>query len=200
MQRQTENLILAGLFTVLFLSLAGIVINKASLEGVNEITGAPTTASTTSQAVISTFFSISLSTNLSGGIDFGTISTVPATDVNATGNLNGSLNQTLYYITVSGDSNTAVDFCQNASNFAAGANQIGVGNQSYSFSNVTNNQTLPNFTVSTAFTTAYVAGATGVVRNTNTTYRFFLDVPSAQAAGTYTNNVAFKGVATGAGC
>src|SRR3989344_5442177 len=54
-------------------------------------TGYATTATTTSNVTISTYFAIDMSTNLTNGIEFGTINSIPVTNWNATDN-NNSVN------------------------------------------------------------------------------------------------------------
>jgi hypothetical protein len=160
-------------------------------------TGAATSQSTSSQVVIQSYFSISLSGNLSEGVDFGAVTSLPATDLNATGNYNVTGNLSVYFITVSADSNGNVDFCIKADNLNTSAgDEIGLAN--YTWSNSTSNDISnpPGSSGSAELTTSYVQGST-VAPSGNIYYRFWLDIPSGQGAGTYNNTVYFKGKTTG---
>ena len=198
---------------MLFLGLFAVVGSASILSFLNpsSVTGAATTATSTSTAVISAYLSISASTNLSNGVDFGTISTIPTSNVNASDNLNSS-NKSMYDIAVSSDSNVNVDFCIKSDKFNTTANdEIPLGNYTYTYNatnsyNVSNQtiNTLPNYPGTgggeTAITTSYVKTVLNIGQNSSAYFRFFLDVPLAQAAGTYTSTLTFEGVQTGTSC
>ncbi|NCN86778.1 hypothetical protein GW932_03005, partial [archaeon] len=99
------------------------------------ITGHATEGTTYSNVTISKYFSISFSTELQAGIDFGTVATLPATNVNATQNYAGIGSETLYYVNISTDSNTPVDFClRGISDMQSiAADVLGLGNESYGY-------------------------------------------------------------------
>src|SRR3989344_1431623 len=173
-------------------------------------TGYATTATTTSNVTISTYFAIDMSTNLTNGIEFGTINSIPVTNWNATDNNNsvnttgvgGTYNQsTSMWLNVSTDSNTNVDFCVKADTAltSSGARTIGVGNESYANHTVTN-VSLPLVTSAVDLTTGYVKSGFNITVGGNDYLRFWLDVPAATTAAYYNNTLSFEGVTTGAGC
>ncbi len=170
-------------------------------------TGAATSVSPESQVTIQKYFSINASGNLSAGIDFGTVSVLPSTDVNASKNWNYTgggdtfHNETLYWITVETDSNTAVDLCVVATALnTSGGFEIGIGNYTFSDS-PWNNVTYPGPVDELAMNTAaYVAGETGIGVGSSDYFRFWLDVPATQPTGTYNNTVTILGVSTGVSC
>jgi hypothetical protein len=201
----TENKILGLLAAILVVMIVGTV---STFIPQLQITGAQTyTQQTESNATIQYYISISSSGNLSDGISFGTITTLPATDVNATKNYNSTVNpswhnETLYWIAVSGDSNTPVDLCVKGDRFnTSGGNEIDLSNYNWSDNATTNNYTWPDLAGSYNLTNeSYLKGSTDVAAGGTNYYRFWLSVPSGQAAGTYNNTVYFKAVQTGQAC
>ena len=175
-------------------------------------TGYATTATTTSNVTISSYFAIAMSQNLSNGIQFGSVSTLPTTSQNATHNYDGvnttaqnitlnGTNGTSMWMNVSSDSNTAVDFCTkaDAALTTSGGSTIGVGNETYHNSTQTN-ITIPNILSEVAFTTSYVKAGFNTSIGSNNYYRFWLDVPAGTASGSYNNTISFEGIATGGAC
>lgn len=172
-------------------------------------TGYATETSTTSNVTIQKYFSIDMSANLSEGIQFGSVSTLPATNINATHNYdgvnttvdaNGANQGTSMWLNVSDDSNTNVDFCikGDALNTSTG-DEIGLGNETYA--NHTNtNSTLPVLADDVSLTTSYVGSGYNITIGGDNYMRFWLDVPAGTASGTYNNTVYFKGVQTEGGC
>jgi archaellum component FlaG (FlaF/FlaG flagellin family) len=194
--------ILVFLFIVLAVSAAGLLANYSA-----SITGAATSASTTSQAVIEKYFSINVSANLSDGIDFGTIATLPAVYHNSTLNYNDTNypaendgNESLYFITVEYDSNTPVDICVMADALnTSGGLEIGLGNYSFA-NNQTNNITWPGAVGQYTMSTSYQKADTNIAVLDSSYFRFWLDVPAATPTGTYNNTVTFLGRSTGTAC
>lgn len=174
-------------------------------------TGYATTSTTTSNVTIQTYFAIDMSVNLSNGIQFGTISSLPATNENATHNYDGAnttaqgstkdgTNSTSMWMNVSSDSNSNVDFCIYGDVLdTAGGDEILVGNESY-LNNTVTNFSLPSVSGEVALTGSYVKSGSTIAPGNNNYYRFWLDVPAATPTGVYNNTVYFKGVTTGAGC
>ncbi|OIO40934.1 hypothetical protein AUJ61_00545 [Candidatus Pacearchaeota archaeon CG1_02_30_18] len=167
------------------------------------MTGNITSGSTTSNVSISTYYSTSLGTNLYEGINFGAVAVLPATNVNATHNNDSSTYSlgTNYTIDVSADSNSAVDFCVKANEglTSPALDVIGLGNETYYASNLTNS-THPSLSNEISMTTGYVKAINSIGRGNSSYWRFWLDVPSAQASGSYNNSVSFEGVQAGQGC
>lgn len=202
-----EN-VLVLVFIALFLLSIIMIMNK----GV-KTTGYATTVTTTSNVTITVYFAIEMSQNLSNGIQFGSVSTLPATNINATHNYDGvnttpqnttwanGTNGTSMWINVSTDSNTAVDFCTkaNAALTSSGGNTIGVGNETYQNSSQTN-RTIPNELFEIAYTTSYVKAGFNTSIGSNNYYRFWLDVPAGTLSGTYNNTISFDGKQTGVAC
>lgn len=166
-------------------------------------TGFATTEGTTiSNVTISKFLSIAMSDNLSAGIFFGSVSSLPAVNVNASGN-NNSIGNSTFFLNVSTDSNTPVDFCIKANSNLydpTGGNTLGVGNESYSNSTMVNISEMPSAAQEVKFTTGYVAAGQNVSVGNVTYYRFYLDVPVGTPSGTYNNTINFKGIQAGTAC
>lgn len=193
-----ENFTL-GFFVFVFLFSVFMLIPK----DIN-VTGFDTSGTTSSNVTISSYLSISMSTNLSHGIIFGNVSALPATSINATHNNDdgvGSLNSTMF-LNVSKDSNAHVDFCIKANTHltSAGGDTIGIGNETYTNSSIINNATNPLIESNVSLTTAYVISGKNVEQGESNYYRFWLNIDVAQAPGDYNNTVSFKGVATGVPC
>jgi hypothetical protein len=194
--------------------LYGIVITLVLLQAsfvlwssMDRITGGQvsSTESIYSEAQIMKYISISMSGNLTDGIDFGTITVIPVTDVNATKNYNSTLNdswynETLYWINVSSDSSVNADLCVKADLLTtSGLDEIGLGNYTWS-DNLTNSLSLPSISTANQMSETYVLGTENVTPGDLNFYRFWLSVPGGQAAGTYNNTVYFKAVEEGIGC
>jgi hypothetical protein len=156
-------------------------------------TGYATSASTSSNVTISTYYSISASPNLSAGILFGSVTSTAATDLNATGNYGGS-SLTQYNVTVSADSNTNVSFniSANAALTSSGGDVIALGNQSYA-NHTTNSALLPDVASQVALTTGQVNSGNNIGVGNADYYRFWLDIPAGQATGSYNNTITFTG-------
>ncbi|MBT4376998.1 hypothetical protein HOD29_06500 [archaeon] len=165
------------------------------------LTGYATEMDTPSNVTISKYLAISFSENLTEGILFGDISSLPATNTNATHNYDGVGSATTFYVNVSEDGNTNVDFClkANAALTNIALDTIGVGNESYANSTITNSS-IPLVGNEVSFTTSYVKSGENVAIAGTNYYRFWLDVPVAQPSGNYNNTISFKGIQTGASC
>lgn len=186
---------------MIILIVASLILVVA--ENYKSFTGFATEGTTTSNVTISKALSIAFSANLSEGIYFGNVTTLPATDINATHNYDGNPGGvgTSYYIAVSNDSNTNVDFCVRANTglTSATADVIGLANETYSNSTSTT-VSIPTLASQVPMTTSYVKAGSNIVVGSNNYYRFFLDVPGAQPTGDYNNSVSFKGVVTALSC
>lgn len=188
--------LLIGVFGLLFIFSLILFANQSA-----ELTGYATSATTTSNVTISSYFAIAMSANLSDGIQFGNISTLPAINANASHNYDGDAGlNTSMWMNVSIDSNVNVDFCvmADALNTSSG-DYIGLGNESY-FNSTINNATHPSSASEVSITTSYVKAGPNILVGNNNYYRFWLDVPIATPAGTYNNTVFFKGVSSGGNC
>src|SRR3989344_8302582 len=179
-RKEKSNLIIGVFLVILGLVLLNFEINKSAIS--LSYTGASTEQTTPSDATVGAYFAIASSDNLTQGISFGSIVSLPATDVNATANYNES-NQTGYFLTVSSDSNVNVDFCFKADSAfnTEGGDEIGLGNWTYS-QNATNNLTIPDLNAAVEIRLNYSNGTTGVSPSNSNYYRFWLDIPAAQAA------------------
>ncbi len=156
-------------------------------------------STTTSEVVISNYVSLSLSSNLTNGINFGSISSLPAIYHNAT--VNYAPNASAYYITISNDSNRPVDFCVKASLMnSSGGDSILLGNYTWKDADNTNLTTPTPAGGYKNMSTMYIKGRTNVAAGTSNFYRFWLNVSASQAPGTYNNTVYLQGVPTGTGC
>jgi len=198
-----DNLVVAIFGTIFVVSVALLI------GGGFRTTGYVTEDSTISNVSIDVYFSFAMSDNLTEGIQFGSVSALPATDVNGSHNYDGANttvdetgenNGTSYYLNVSEDSNTAVDFCLKADALnTSGGDEIGLDNETYNYYGQTN-FTHPNITVQTGFTINYVKASMAVPAGNLSYYRFWLDVPAATPTGVYNNTVSFKAVSAGGGC
>lgn len=190
---------------VLFCVLAILAVGLLAISNtVQSPTGAATTQTTTSRVAISYYFAISLSTNLSTGIDFGNITTLPATNLNASHNYDGNGNSTTsFWVLESNDSNVNIDLCHRAQGplTTAGNDTIGLGNYTWSDS-LTNTNSSPSGPPGTnTFTTSFAkANNVNIAPNGKGYYRYWLNIPVGQPAGTYNNTVEYKAVYTGASC
>lgn len=205
MKKGNENVVVA-VFGALFLLSIFLMVSQQGLRTTGFVT-----SNTTSNVTISTYFAIQMSPNLSSGISFGNISSLPALFANATHNYDGTnttpqtpangTDGTSMWMNVSTDSNTAVDFCilANASLKDAGGDSILLPNETY-YNSTSTNYSLPSITSDTALTTAYVKAGPGVVVGGSLYYRFWLNVTAGTPSGDYLNKVAFEGVSTGGSC
>lgn len=178
--------------------LSGKVTQKLS-----PLTGYATSANTTSNVTISKFLSITLCTNLSEGIEFGTVDTLPTTDQNGTHNYDGASSGTTYCVNVSGDGNTAVDICLGAMDnlTSAGADEIEISNESFAGNVTTTDSTTPGLANETSLTAnSYQESSHNISNGSLAYYRFWLDIPAGTPSGTYENNLSFKGVETTLAC
>ena len=171
---------------------------------VDKITGRATTANADTTASIANWFSINLSTNLSGsGIVFD-IDNLPSYYTNATANydnVTGGNNESKMFLTVDIDSNVNVDFCIKANeSLRAGSNTIALTN--YTWANYTNTNVSypPLAAAKPLINTSFDNCSTSVGKGNSTYYRFWLNVSGDTAAGTYVNQINFKGVQTGNAC
>ena len=193
---EKEKCVLAITIAVFTFSLIMLFLQSGAL------TGYATEGSAVSNVTISKFLSIELSANLGTGILFGTISTLPASNHNATNNYDGGSDESTMSVNVSHDSNTDVDICIKANDHLTdpgSSDVILLGNETYSNGTVTN-ATSPFLTAEVALTTGYVNASSPISPDSSCYYRFWLDVPSATPSGDYNNSVTFKGVETTTGC
>lgn len=205
------------LIVILIASLVMLVLENISAITGNvpftPLTGYLTEGSTWSNVTIESYLAIQMSGNLSAGIDFGTVWTLPTLDQNATKNwcaVNGTCanlssvnyNQTQYFINVSTDSNTAVTFCLYANEGlkTSGGDVIGLGNETFADNVTITNITSPSMVNNLAMTTSYAQAGLNIPRGNSSYWRFWLDIPAAQASGSYNNTVYFKGITFGNTC
>ena len=186
------------LVVLLIILVIGFVAIDSGVNLSRSITGRATAVDVQTSAMISNYFAITASSNLSAGIEFQ-IATLPVTNKNATKNYNVN-GETDYYILVEEDSNVNVDFCLKADgDLIDGSNSIGLGNYSWANSTSTDINT-PTLISADVFTTSFVNGLINAQKGTNSYYRFWLSVPASQAPGTYLNQVNFKVIQTGNSC
>jgi hypothetical protein len=190
------NIVLAVVFIA--------AVSMLFFSNVGAMTGHATFQSTVSNVSISKYFAILPSPELVEGIFFGNVETLGVSDINATENNQSANAGTLYYINVSEDSNTAVDFCLKAlTNLTAGGATIPAENETYWVENSTN-ATDPNVLNQVPIdinATGYGAPKSITISEGNVSYwRFWLDVPLAQEAGSYENIIYFKGIQEAGDC
>ena len=192
----TYNIIL---IIVLVISLGLLFVENASA-----ITGNSITEVTSSNVSISAFYAIDWSNNITSGIIFETITALPITDDNATGNYidPATDNSTDYWANVSLDGNVAVDFCiyADAGMDNGGTGVIGLANETYATNVTSSNFTLPSAGVQIPFTTTSTEAASQVYPGNYSYWRFWLDVQVGQEVGDYSNAVSFKAISEGETC
>ncbi|MBI4362910.1 MAG: hypothetical protein HY558_07020 [Euryarchaeota archaeon] len=158
---------------------------------------------------ISASIAIGLSSNLSQGIRFGSLSPGVSNQSAAApdgtdGNTNQS-GQTGLWVNVS-SSGPAIDLCLGANRSLRDdslAREINnTRNYTLAFHNSTNNLTLPGpmdrHEMPLALTNFSETGS--LSSGSRVFLRFWLDVPDNQPAGAYTSNVTFRGVLQGSPC
>jgi len=151
----------------------------------------------TSNVTIYEYVAIGISNNLSNGIEFGSLD--PATnDNNATDNYNGAGSASTMYLSVSSDSNVNVDLCiKDNANLTSDVNTIPNTGYTWDDNSTATAPILPG----TAITTSYVkTDQQNITIGSDDYFRFWLDIPGGQAAGTYNNTAYFKGIKTGQAC
>jgi len=165
------------------------------------ISGKATSVFATSNVSVQNYLSIALCTNLSTGILFGDVATLPAININATHNYDGTSTGSTFCVNVSLDSNTAIDLCSKANTHltSPSLDTIGLANETYSNSTSTD-ATLPALGSDVSLTTSYVKSGDAIAAGGLNYYRFWLDIPAAQPSGDYNNTVYFKGVTTTLAC
>ena len=193
--------IILGMLVLIIIQNVKITGNAS--EVISTITGKATEGSTTSNVSIQYYLSIALCENLSQGIAFGEVYTLPSTNLNGSHNYDGNFpdNESTYCVNVSTDSNTNVDFCIKADwDLNNSANdKILLGNETWSNYTSTNN-THPVLGDDVALTTSYQDAGYDITIGSENWYRFWLDIPAGQPSGDYNNTVWFKGVTTGSSC
>jgi len=194
------NDLLLVIFIALFLFSGFMIISPLFGDGV-KITGFAASGSAVSNVTVSKSFSISLSSNLSAGINFGDVSTTD--NINATDNYFSSLsNFTMHVINVSTNSTVNVDFCLSANadlTDPSSGDKIVLANETYANATTTSS-TVPDIARETTFTTSGIKAGQGITGGNGVYYRFWLDVTSTVPSGTYNNTVTFTGKEEGDSC
>lgn len=192
--------VLLVVFAALFLFSIFMMVKPYIGLGDRQITGFASSGSAVSNVTVSKSFSITLSTNLSNGIEFGNQSTV--TDANATDNYNGGSSGSTMFANVSVDNTVNVDFCIQANadlTDSATLDIIGLGNETYANASSTSS-TVPALGNQVSLTTSGVKSGLNFAPDSLNYYRFWLDVPSTTPSGDYNNSVTFTGVEAGDAC
>ncbi len=189
-----ESVLLVFFVALFIISVSMLVLANS------QITGHATAVGTTSNVTISSFVSIDLSTNLTQGIMFGTLTTTNVANQNASQNYGGTASASTYFVNVSLDSSVNVDIClkANQSLTSAGGDLLGIGNETWTNSS-TSNIASPALAGERPMNTTAAETGVNIGKGNSNYYRFWLDVPSGQKAGTYSNNITFEGVGTDVG-
>jgi hypothetical protein len=165
-----------------------------------QITGLASSGTAISNVSVSKSFSITLSTNLSNGIQFGNVST--SVGINGTSNYDTPVSNSSYFVNTSSDATINVDLCINANadmEDSASADKIGLGNETYANASTTS-PTVPDPGLQVALTTSGVKTGQDISPGVANYYRFWLNVTSSVPSGTYNNTITFTGVETGEAC
>lgn len=189
-----------GVYNVILIIVLVLSLLMFAFEGAI-FTGKAISGTAPSEVVIQKYLSIQLSQELQDGIDFGMVSELPAVNVPAIENNQSVGGGTLYYINISEDGNTAVDFCVSGSGdlMTIGADLIPLSNERYATGTSDDNLSL-SVGSSFPFSTIYENSISGVSTGEAAFYRFWLSVDVAQAAGVYNNTINFKGIVSGGSC
>ena len=183
----------ASLFVIFMLFAAMSYIQPGSFG----VTGYATSATQTAVSTAIITKNVAIQANNLDTIEWST-ELVPNTDDNAAEhNADGDGGVATYYISMAPNNSVDVDFCINATNLTSGVNTIALGN--YTLSNSTTSSP-PAAADSEAFTEDFVKQIEGVTSSQSVYYRFWLDIPAQQPAGTYTNTVTFKAIESGTSC
>jgi hypothetical protein len=189
---------LVNSFLVLIILICGvlILIQSGTMQGKVVENFVPSNVS------ILKSIAISFSTDLAGGIVFNNVHVLPSYNVSAIHNYDNQNNGSNYYVYVSPDSNSQIDLCVKADRGLtnSGGDVIGIGNETYSSSVNFSNMTIPQLSNETSITLNYTGYESGVSPGEQNFLRFWLDVPPAQASGTYNNSVYLKAVVSGTNC
>jgi hypothetical protein len=193
MEKKVYRLVLV--FVIILSSVFLVIENFGNIHAMLIEEGAPSNVS------VEKYIAISFSENLKEGILFGEVNVLPATNVNSSHNYDGVGNSTTFYINVSQDSNSAVDFCirANANLTTSSLDIIGIGNQTYSNS-TSSDSSSPALSQEVSLTGSYVKSSDTIPIGGVNYYRFWLDVPAGQSSGSYNNTISFKGLQSGLSC
>jgi len=165
-------------------------------------------STTPSNATVSKNVAFSMSTNLSTGIQFGSVD-MNTNNNNATGNYDGGPGEAgaegivnaSYYITVDTSSNVNVDVCIKDDGHLDTQASDAITNGNYTWNDNSTSNSTEDETDSFAMSTDYVRlNVTNIGGGARTYIRLWLDVPNLQPAGVYNNTVYLKGVETGLTC
>lgn len=186
---------------VLILVLAGYLVLGASAQAADS-----SETITVSNVTVSSYVAMSVSNNLTIGIEFGSLDP-DTTNNNGTHNYDGgdaTTQNTSYWIGISSDTNQNVDLCVKDNKALADlADTVTIPNSGYTWGNSTT-ATIdggPQVGSSIAIGTSYDSSAiNNSAAGTRIYFRFWLDLPSGQQAAVYNNTVYFKGVVTGSNC
>jgi hypothetical protein len=193
---------ISEMYNIILVVVIVVALGLLFFQNVSAITGHATSDSTTSNVTIEYYLSLALCSNLSEGISFGNVSSLPATNINATHNYDGVLfTGSTYCINVSDDGNTPIDLClgANADLTNPALDVIEIGNETYANWTSTN-ATIPYPENETALSTNYAKSGLAIAAGDVNYYRFWLDIPAAQPSGSYNNSVYFKGVTQSVSC
>ncbi|MFH1978209.1 MAG: hypothetical protein ABIJ92_02705, partial [Candidatus Aenigmatarchaeota archaeon] len=138
---------------------------------------------------------VGISETLSTGVNFSVV-TIPGNDLEADGNDNGS-SVTMYNISVAEATGCTVDLYIKANaDLWSGVDVIGLANETYC--NSTTDNTVPG-TACRYLNTSYAGNKIGDALGTgsNVFLKFYLDIPSGQAAGTYNNSLNIHALSSG---
>jgi len=191
-------------FTIVLILIILVALILLFFQNVNAITGHATQQNTTSNVTIQYYLSLSLCSNLSSGIWFGEVASLPATDLNGSHNYDGNyptVNGSTYCVNISTDGNSPVDLCIKSDGdlTSVAADKIGLANETYS-NYTSTNSTHPLLGSQTSLSTSYSKSGVNIPVGNVNYYRFWLDIPAAQPSGTYNNTVQFKGVTVAGAC
>lgn len=160
------------------------------------------TKNVTANVTFNPQIAIAASADLAAGINVQNL-TPGSSANNGSKNYNPADNNTTYYISADAANSLNLDLCVNASGnlSTAGGDTIPLAGN-YSFNDSALNTSLFSTYPGRDFNTSpgKKANTTSIAPGGRAYFRFFLNVPDNQPAGTYTNTISFRARVAGAAC
>jgi hypothetical protein len=184
----TTSMLLA-LGVVILFALALVIVALYPQMGVG-MTGFATAQVGNLTASVATYISCTWSDEALA-VSFGSNLNPGTNDINATNNYAGVGNGTSYNVTVDTLSNVKANVTVKGADLISGVNAIAVGNVTWQSNSTAANGTNMVPTGSIALTTAYDTTnkiASNLAIGSTSHYRYWIDIPSGQVAGSYVGN------------
>jgi hypothetical protein len=191
--------------TVALVSIILMVLSIMSFANMNvgTITGFAASATQATTSTVTIAENVAIQANNLATIDWSTSLSAGSDDNAAAHNADGTAGVTTYNLTLDTDNSLNLDFCVKADAALTNGGDsfpLDTGTLTgYGYSALYGSDN-PLLGSAIDLTTSYYEHITNVGTDGAVSYRFWLDVPNYQEAGTYTNAVTFKAVKTGDSC